>query len=305
MAETFLSPPALLPRDVPRLRGVCNALPCEEPWVRPLGGLVPPRLAALYGLVSKEAERELVAPLDGGEATLVPLTPWVGGVKSTSKSVDTTNYTARWFEEHFSAVYPELVRTVRKKLPKSNQIGVVEDHVMTFVARLIERDTLRKVLEIGGKVRYSVLKVWVYQSACTEMRGWGVDASLRATRDARTHREILNPNALPLQSLTPAKRTLPRTRDGAVSRNEGEGDLTDPQALTAEGMIRCQEMFDAAAKAMEKLLPSFVPARDLLLDLADGGDRGEIATKYGLTLRATTDLLDAVRARLPEALQAS
>lgn len=79
MAETFLSPPALLPRDVPRLRGVCNALPCEEPWVRPLGGLVPPRLAALYGLVSKEAERELVAPLDGGEATLVPLTPWVGG----------------------------------------------------------------------------------------------------------------------------------------------------------------------------------------------------------------------------------
>lgn len=99
------------------------------------------------------------------------------------------NETAKWLAANYSRVRGELESHLASKLRTSRTIGVVEDHVSTFLERLIRKDYLAPYIQGGKKIQDCVLKVWAYQAACTEFRGWGTDASLRKTRGALTARE--------------------------------------------------------------------------------------------------------------------
>lgn len=100
------------------------------------------------------------------------------------------NLTGRWLEENYARVFPALVEHLTAKMPVSHGFSVIEDHVQTVLMRFVERDTLAPFLREGKTVKLSVLGVWAYQSASTELRRWGTDASLRVTRGAKTAREV-------------------------------------------------------------------------------------------------------------------
>lgn len=101
----------------------------------------------------------------------------------------TMNRTARWLCANPS-VRSVLVKHLSHKLVPSDQMGLIEEHVQGFLVRLIEADRLASHMGEGREVNIKALQVWAYQSACTELRRWGADPSTRASRGAKTSREI-------------------------------------------------------------------------------------------------------------------
>jgi hypothetical protein len=103
--------------------------------------------------------------------------------------METMNRTARWLCANPS-VRATLVNHICHKLVPSDRMGLVEDHVQGFLTNLIAADRLASPKGEGREVNHQALQVWAYQSACTELRRWGADASTRASRGAKTSREI-------------------------------------------------------------------------------------------------------------------
>lgn len=131
------------------------------------------------------------------------------------------NLTARWVEENYSRIYPMLVDHLTGKMPLSRDLSVIEDHVQTVLTRLVERDTLAPFLRDKKTVKLSVLRIWAYQSASTELRRWGVDASLRASRGAKTAREIQAGKAWRVvQSASPFREVVQEISQGTETVEE-------------------------------------------------------------------------------------
>lgn len=142
------------------------------------------------------------------------------------------NLTAEWFKTNYATVYPLLVQHLSMKMARSRELGVAEDHVQEFVARLVAKDTLASYLTKGENPKLSVLRVWAYQSACTEIRRWGVDADARTTRCAKTSREVQQGRAWHvIQSADTAREVSSK---GGEDESCSTHDLYDPEASSPE-----------------------------------------------------------------------
>jgi hypothetical protein len=188
------------------------------------------------------------------------------------------NLTARWLAAN-PGVYQTLVHHIGMKMPLSRKLDVVEDHVQTFLARIVERDTLAPFLRGGKSVQMSVLRIWAYQSASTDFRRWGVDASLRTTRGAKTSREVQKGKAFrPVVSPT-AARTIPQ---------EGtDPDYHDPNEASPEDALARKSRVDVVRRHLARLGKSdLVAAVDHLLDGGSLSDLdGGIAAQLTAALR--------------------
>lgn len=159
------------------------------------------------------------------------------------------NYTSLWMRDNYTRVYSTLVGHLSSKMPTSRSIGVIEDHVQTVLTRFVERDTLAPFLREGREVKMSVLRVWAYQSASTEIRRLGVDASTRTTRGAKTAREVLAGNSWRVvQSAAPA-REIVRDREDAGSHN----DLHDPGEVSPEDALDRKSRVDMIRRHLSLL----------------------------------------------------
>lgn len=225
----------------------------------------------------------------GGERTCSP----IGRAILAVRDEETTrpNLTATWLRTHGVRVRAMLVGFLTAKLTTSRRMDLIEDHVQTFLCRLVERDTLRDYLIEGKEPAPSVLRIWLVQSAATEMRGWGVDASLRVSRGAKTHRDRLvdagKKESAPVIHASPVKEIVSVSESGDVST-----DLSDAKASPEEAMADRQMIEIYRRRILEKLNDRHAAVFDSLLE---GAKRREVAAEHGLTTNQVTAMLDRIR----------
>jgi len=202
----------------------------------------------------------------------------------------TVNLTAKWLDANGRTVYAALVQALDSKMKRSRELGVVEDHVQSFLTRLVEKDTLAPFIAKGSKIQMSVLRIWAYQSACTELRRWGVDASLRASRNAKTSREVQQGDAFrPVQAHTPAVEV--RSYGDHPSAHD-RGDLCNPTEATPEDIVSQKSRVDHVRASLVRLgHPHLVPVVDGLLE---GRSVAELNAMYGVSLDQIRGVLRAI-----------
>lgn len=188
----------------------------------------------------------------GGSVAVNPMAVAFSGMMNPSRPQ--TNATAKWLATNYARVRKELEAHLSSKLRTSRTIGVVEDHVSTFLVRLIQRDYLEPYISSGRKVQDCVLKVWAYQAACTEFRGWGTDASLRKTRGALTARERSGVTTARHHE-SPAVEYIQGGKDGG-SVLDASMDIYQPSDRAPNDNIEYRE----AVEECRRLVASKVPA---------------------------------------------
>lgn len=144
------------------------------------------------------------------------------------------NLTEQWIQKNWTHVAPGIETFLREHLTISSSIHVLQDHVQAFALKLIEKDTLAPYVARGEKINPSVLKIWAYQTACSEIRGWGVDASLRASRGAMTtrNREAMESGTVVMKDYGHTIKEVRKIKDNAEL--DPTVDYWDPVSRTAE-----------------------------------------------------------------------
>jgi len=204
------------------------------------------------------------------------------------------NLTSQWLARNGRKVFSELVKHLTHRLPTSRRIGVIEDHVQTFLTRLIEKDTLASFILEGGEPKLSVLRAWVHQSACTEMRGWGVDASLRASRGAKTNRDRqADLGRMPLVVVNSEEPVVER-------RYEVEGgevtDYYDPSSRSAEDIMISEEIIEAAKFIVRYRIPGGADRYGALFEsMLDGVKRCDLADDAGVSRNRMASMVAQIR----------
>ena len=191
------------------------------------------------------------------------------------------NATAQWLAKNWASLRPKLIAHLENKLRTSRAINVIEDHVQEFVVKLIRGDVLAEHLASGKKVLDSVLRVWVFQAACTEFRGWGTDASLRETRGALTARERAGVH-MAVQSSDPAKEVCSPRDIGDPS--ETTRDLYDPSEGSAETWLLLRERVETHRRTIQKAVPAGSAERYMTVvdAILSGMPRRELASHTGI-----------------------
>ena len=217
---------------------------------------------------------------------------------TTPAPIPATNRTAEWMKAHGKLAFESITKFLNGKMVRSKELGVVEDHIQTLFTRLIERDTLSQFLAEGRTVKMSVLRVWAYQSACTELRRWGVDAALRATRNAKTSREVQQGVGFRQIQSPNAARQVTRNRQHSTQNGTmnlaPNFDLYDPSAPSPEESASRNSRVDEVRRALVRMgQPHLVPVVDGLLE---GRSLTEIQETYGVTRDQITKVLQGIRA---------
>ena len=212
------------------------------------------------------------------------------GTDETASPKVRENLTALWLRDNYAKVFETLVSHLSSKMPLSRQLSVVEDHVQTALARFVERDVLAPFLSKGKNVKLSVLRVWTYHSASTELRRWGVDASTRTTRGAKTYREVRAGDSWRvLQSPNPVREVV-RNREDSTARS----DLHDPSASSPEDTVVARSRVERVRHHLA------ITGRAHLIPVMDGLIEGrtleELSSAHGLSIRQITTALQELRA---------
>jgi len=201
------------------------------------------------------------------------------------------NLTSQWLARNSKEVYSTLVSHLTSKMQRSHELNVVEDHIQEFLTRLIKDDRLAPLLATGAAPKLAVLRVWAYQSACTELRRWGVDASLRATRNAKTVREVvMGKDFKPVQSGQAVCEITTSSDDDAHATH----DLCDPMAPSPEDTVALQSrVAHVRATLIRKGQAHLVPVVDSLLE---GATLQEVQATYGVSGDQITKVIRGLRA---------
>lgn len=153
--------------------------------------------------------------------------------------------TAQFLAVHWGTLRPMLVEYLHRKLPQTRTLGTAEDHVGGFAAKILASDYLASYINAGEKVRACVFKHWVWHFACSEMRGWGTDASLRETRGATTVSDRRG-NTRPSRFTT--AKVVRQYEDGT----EVGSDITDSACRSPEDSMVSTESLDRCDSALSR-----------------------------------------------------
>ena len=102
------------------------------------------------------------------------------------KSTEDLSLTHQWIAQNWVEVSPKISNFLSRKLPQSQSMDLIEEHLSTFAESLLRNRALDSHLEAGKPVYLSNLKRWAYRKALNEIKKWGKDASLREIRGATT-----------------------------------------------------------------------------------------------------------------------
>jgi hypothetical protein len=248
--------------------------------VRAFGGCRSPLALAALAVARGDFAEGTVAQKPGACRTTLAV---VRGEEPLPRTETKVSLTARWVRDNYAKVYPALVAHLASKMPLSRELSVVEDHVQTVLARFVERDTLAPFLRDGKEVKLSVLRVWAYQSASTELRRWGVDASTRMTRGAKTAREVQAGKAWRVVQSADTAREVVRDREDTLSTP----DLHDPAAPSPEDALARKSRVDMVRRHLTRIgQPHLASAVEHVLNGGAVADLpGGIAAKLTAVLR--------------------
>jgi hypothetical protein len=103
----------------------------------------------------------------------------------------TDNKTAQFLADakNWNWAYEGLCKSLARKLPRSQELNLVEDHVMEYLANAIAKDNLRRYLE-RGDLTITKLGWFAYRRAVSQFKKWGTEPLARAGYGAHTETEI-------------------------------------------------------------------------------------------------------------------
>jgi hypothetical protein len=106
----------------------------------------------------------------------------------------TRNATSRWLEKHLakgtnSDLYRMMWAYLSRKLSLSAKTSMIDDHIQTFLLRLIHRDSLAKHLAGGQKVPYTKVVAYLGNSGRSDIRDMAQNPVCRELYGARSKRE--------------------------------------------------------------------------------------------------------------------
>lgn len=245
------------------------------------------------------ASLEETAALCAGSATGASWVEVLHERQNTIRSGVKGNLTSQWLAKNGKEIFTMLVDHLSHKLPTSRRVSVIEDHVQTFLCRLVEKDTLASHLAAGKTPLPSVLRIWAWQSACTEMRGWGVDASLRKSRGAKTNRDRLaDAGKLPSVIVQSPHAVIERRFE--VENGEFVTDLHDPHVASVEDSLVTSDLLDRARELLTSRGDRSNRYRALVESLCEN-DEGRAA--LALEAGSSRSQMTAILARLREVVR--
>ncbi len=223
------------------------------------------------------------------------------GLDFTGRAGSTRTLTQQFLGTHWATLRPTLVSHIHHKLPQTRNLGTAEDHVGGFSIKLLASDYLARYIQAGHKVRVSVLKVWAYQFACSEMRGWGTDASLRETRGATTVSD--RKGGPPKGHQFATARVIRQFEDG----QETGSDITDTALQTPEeATVSRETLLRCHAELRRAFQPEVAESYARLLSLeCENMSRRDMALTLGCDESKVAQMLLQMRKVLRPTLAAS
>lgn len=100
------------------------------------------------------------------------------------------NATARYFAQHWGEIIPQCCAYLTRKLRLSAELGKIEDHVMSWVTRAIEKNYLEKFLDDQGDLPPSLVCLFMFRMAASDLRKDGRNPACRALHGALAPHEI-------------------------------------------------------------------------------------------------------------------
>lgn len=100
------------------------------------------------------------------------------------------NVTAKYLGANYDRLYDRITLHLRRKMPRSEMLGQIEDHAGNWITRVIARDGLRSRIEAGRGVAPSQVAAWARRSAYTDIRNAGREPVCRVFHGALTKPEI-------------------------------------------------------------------------------------------------------------------
>lgn len=100
------------------------------------------------------------------------------------------NVTSRWFAQEWVRFLPYARARLAKKLRKSAEFDMLDDHIMSYVTRAIERNYLSKYLEGKNTIPPSLVCVFIFHMASSDLRKNGRNPACRATHGALAPHEV-------------------------------------------------------------------------------------------------------------------
>jgi len=220
------------------------------------------------------------------------------------KSRHPNNETEAWFEDNWDNVYDALTNAVRRKLPASATMDLVEDHVHSYIEKSIRLNSLRKLLATGKSIPRSKVASYCVRSAFTEIRGWGVDAHCRAMRGALTERNRQD-IAKAVAARNGGRVWWPRMSEGIGYETSGQGedeqrglvvvDQRDDHTVVEDTVDYERIMARVEAVLQEKRPESWKRYAEVVRLLADEQPTKLIAERLELTRYQASQVIGEVR----------
>lgn len=80
------------------------------------------------------------------------------------------NVTAQYLGEHFNRFYEPTLKHLRRRMRRSEELDKIEDHAQSWIETVIQRNGLRKAIDLGMAIPPSRVSRWTRNQAITDIR---------------------------------------------------------------------------------------------------------------------------------------
>ena len=175
------------------------------------------------------------------------------------------NVTAQFIGDNFDRLYGRATLHVRRKLPRSEMFDKVDDHVMNWIDRVIQRDGLRSRIEANKSIAPSQVCAWARRGAYTDIRNEGREPVARVFHGALTPKEVRA-----LADVNWTETVIPRSINdsevlcGTQYASHSEDDFTDAdhiervmdqhETATVEETVAGNQAFEVCLERVSEIL---------------------------------------------------
>ncbi len=217
--------------------------------------------------------------------SMLQLTPlgnirlWALFGTSGGQNPNAFNATARWFAIHWVRFSEYAAAYLSRKLPRSAELKKIQDHMMDYVLKAIERDYLAKYLVESQSVPYSMVASYTFRMAASSLRKDGRDPCCRALHGALAPHEV---QARKVDDVPWTNRVEPAT---LPLGEDPMANLADASANAFDGGVDIERLSRLVARILERThngIPLFEVYKALW---NDGLGIGEVARVMGTDRR--------------------